>query len=121
MKIHDRLSIKRIDKKNQMLFLNLQKKELNFLSHYYFVQSINNPYYTLGAILPDLFRNHHYDWKFRPEKENLLFKDNSDLQLLFRSEEHTSELQSLLRISYAVFCLKKKIISHLKLHILNRL
>src|SRR3546814_4875428 len=26
----------------------------------------------------------------------------------FRSEEHTSELQSLMRISYAVFCLKKK-------------
>src|SRR3546814_8160995 len=29
-------------------------------------------------------------------------------QLVFRSEEHTSELQSLMRISYAVFCLKKK-------------
>src|SRR3546814_4145347 len=30
-------------------------------------------------------------------------------QILFgRSEEHTSELQSLMRISYAVFCLKKK-------------
>src|SRR3546814_7950055 len=28
--------------------------------------------------------------------------------LWFRSEEHTSELQSLMRISYAVFCLKKK-------------
>src|SRR3546814_3968515 len=28
--------------------------------------------------------------------------------LIFRSEEHTSELQSLMRISYAVFCLKKK-------------
>src|SRR3546814_5278943 len=28
---------------------------------------------------------------------------------LMRSEEHTSELQSLMRISYAVFCLKKKI------------
>src|SRR3546814_1167841 len=27
-----------------------------------------------------------------------------------RSEEHTSELQSLMRISYAVFCLKKKIL-----------
>src|SRR3546814_6026967 len=27
--------------------------------------------------------------------------------LLYRSEEHTSELQSLMRISYAVFCLKK--------------
>src|SRR3546814_3913118 len=30
------------------------------------------------------------------------------LQKLGRSEEHTSELQSLMRISYAVFCLKKK-------------
>src|SRR3546814_5255566 len=28
---------------------------------------------------------------------------------LYRSEEHTSELQSLMRISYAVFCLKKTI------------
>src|SRR3546814_13253509 len=30
------------------------------------------------------------------------------LTLTMRSEEHTSELQSLMRISYAVFCLKKK-------------
>src|SRR3546814_4885596 len=30
------------------------------------------------------------------------------VDLLLRSEEHTSELQSLMRISYAVFCLKKK-------------
>src|SRR3546814_11166887 len=30
------------------------------------------------------------------------------MHYLFRSEEHTSELQSLMRISYAVFCLKKK-------------
>src|SRR3546814_9802567 len=29
-------------------------------------------------------------------------------QAVHRSEEHTSELQSLMRISYAVFCLKKK-------------
>src|SRR3546814_6408035 len=29
-------------------------------------------------------------------------------EVRFRSEEHTSELQSLMRISYAVFCLKKK-------------
>src|SRR3546814_4640259 len=28
--------------------------------------------------------------------------------VVYRSEEHTSELQSLMRISYAVFCLKKK-------------
>src|SRR3546814_3909457 len=31
--------------------------------------------------------------------------------IAIRSEEHTSELQSLMRISYAVFCLKKKIIN----------
>src|SRR3546814_3606389 len=31
-----------------------------------------------------------------------------DEQATHRSEEHTSELQSLMRISYAVFCLKKK-------------
>src|SRR3546814_6008682 len=35
--------------------------------------------------------------------------DDADLvQQCRRSEEHTSELQSLMRISYAVFCLKKK-------------
>src|SRR3546814_9101049 len=33
-----------------------------------------------------------------------------------RSEEHTSELQSLMRISYAVFCLKKKKYKHMIAH-----
>src|SRR3546814_5313142 len=33
-------------------------------------------------------------------------------RLDLRSEEHTSELQSLMRISYAVFCLKKKILTN---------
>src|SRR3546814_3521522 len=37
-----------------------------------------------------------------------------------RSEEHTSELQSLMRISYAVFCLKKNII-HKKTHTSNKI
>src|SRR3546814_2768009 len=35
-------------------------------------------------------------------------KQMSEGELLQRSEEHTSELQSLMRISYAVFCVKKK-------------
>src|SRR3546814_10326548 len=34
--------------------------------------------------------------------------DETDVRVAARSEEHTSELQSLMRISYAVFCLKKK-------------
>src|SRR3546814_10541502 len=37
------------------------------------------------------------------ERHEGLFRDEN-----CRSEEHTSELQSLMRISYAVFCLKKK-------------
>src|SRR3546814_6386509 len=36
----------------------------------------------------------------------------SDVIKEIRSEEHTSELQSLMRISYAVFCLKKKKTTH---------
>src|SRR3546814_9300077 len=39
---------------------------------------------------------------------------------VYRSEEHTSELQSLMRISYAVFCLKKKIHTHHKNQIISR-
>src|SRR3546814_10359639 len=35
--------------------------------------------------------------------------DKRTVDEMQRSEEHTSELQSLMRISYAVFCLKKKI------------
>src|SRR3546814_5333515 len=35
--------------------------------------------------------------------------DSITVETRRRSEEHTSELQSLMRISYAVFCLKKKI------------
>src|SRR3546814_6711421 len=40
---------------------------------------------------------------------NMLYIVNEDKPgFIGRSEEHTSELQSLMRISYAVFCLKKK-------------
>src|SRR3546814_9091600 len=45
-------------------------------------------------------------------QQRSISSSTSLLQLLqdhdIRSEEHTSELQSLMRISYAVFCLKKK-------------
>src|SRR3546814_10897925 len=37
-----------------------------------------------------------------------IFRKTENGVLTRRSEEHTSELQSLMRISYAVFCLKKK-------------
>src|SRR3546814_17849019 len=42
----------------------------------------------------------------------IVLEANPDATVLVRSEEHTSELQSLMRISYAVFCLKKKTKQH---------
>src|SRR3546814_10017654 len=42
--------------------------------------------------------------KWTGTRVDLVFGSNAQL----RSEEHTSELQSLMRISYAVFCLNKK-------------
>src|SRR3546814_4659346 len=44
----------------------------------------------------------------RPAPWRLLTQFPSLSRNIDRSEEHTSELQSLMRISYAVFCLKKK-------------
>src|SRR3546814_7462303 len=40
--------------------------------------------------------------------EGVIVQLGGQTALKMRSEEHTSELQSLMRISYAVFCLKKK-------------
>src|SRR3546814_7928753 len=48
-------------------------------------------------------RRHHRGPRPSPRFSDVLSEQGSA-----RSEEHTSELQSLMRISYAVFCLKKK-------------
>src|SRR3546814_2142612 len=51
-------------------------------------------------------------WRFGSRAATAALKERDSLAERFnaaiRSEEHTSELQSLMRISYAVFCLKKK-------------
>src|SRR3546814_1340369 len=58
--------------------------------------------------------------KYGDEGDQLIFKIlNSGDYLSKRSEEHTSELQSLMRISYAVFCLKKKKHTTIKLYIIT--
>src|SRR3546814_2674086 len=59
------------------------------------------------------FRENREQWTRRQYGE-LLARDG---ERLVRSEEHTSELQSLMRISYAVFCLKKKKKNNIKKHI----
>src|SRR3546814_8603139 len=44
----------------------------------------------------------------RDKRERIGRNPKTGIEVPIRSEEHTSELQSLMRISYAVFCLKKK-------------
>src|SRR3546814_8925001 len=52
----------------------------------------------------------NWDWSGAVEDLQLYYAIGRELAAgnQWRSEEHTSELQSLMRISYAVFCLKKK-------------
>src|SRR3546814_4751507 len=76
------------------------------------------PYTTLFRSVPGGDRRRHRDRKLdmgryrrdlrRPYRASRLRRGHGG----DRSEEHTSELQSLMRISYAVFCLKKKKIKH---------
>src|SRR3546814_1781168 len=57
-----------------------------------------------------LFRSAPHCRHRSPGRAHRTAQDNGAATRLeqYRSEEHTSELQSLMRISYAVFCLKKK-------------
>src|SRR3546814_5692081 len=68
-------------------------------------------YTAARAALDDL--GHSTTLSYLREMAALVFEETGLLPhlnpgLMDRSEEHTSELQSLMRISYAVFCLKKK-------------
>src|SRR3546814_10098267 len=69
------------------------------------LRSSNGPYPTGSSLLPELtlstFRISCFSTVRRPTSPGSVRQPG-------RSEEHTSELQSLMRISYAVFCLKKK-------------
>src|SRR3546814_3556131 len=63
-----------------------------------------------------LTRNPPAEWDIKGLlPNNMATSESSIWSRPARSEEHTSELQSLMRISYAVFCLKKKTITTLKL------
>src|SRR3546814_6112939 len=75
----------------------------------------------MSLLVPHMFRNFRVlEWGFARNQDPIVYMVRDDGTLLcftyneeqevlaWRSEEHTSELQSLMRISYAVFCLKKK-------------
>src|SRR3546814_7553606 len=79
----------------------------NFLRHYYDVYCLlGDP--GVQAFLGTEAYVGHKDERF-PAADNKVIAENAAFELSNqRSEEHTSELQSLMRLSYAVFCLKKQ-------------
>src|SRR3546814_17036594 len=77
------------------------------------------PYTTLFRSRVERFRQRHVSGIVRRQvgsqlpnprqNEIVRIAGQREIRQIGRSEEHTSELQSLMRISYAVFCLNKKI------------
>src|SRR3546814_5404390 len=65
---------------------------------------------VINGLDPELFKTCFATWveALRDEAPDIIAIDGKTSRRSHRSEEHTSELQSLMRISYAVFCLKQK-------------
>src|SRR3546814_19622422 len=66
------------------------------------------PYTTLFRSVVNAYRCGQMDAQNQQPRNRDYHSKDYDIGGTYRSEEHTSELQSLMRISYAVFCLKKK-------------
>src|SRR3546814_2162982 len=85
-------------------FLNFKHRTFNATDTLYFIEFFRQ-HYAESDSLEEAFTGR---FSSSAEKET----DKTGLGKMepgeTRSEEHTSELQSLMRISYAVFCLKKK-------------
>ena len=60
---------------------------MNFLSHFFFTQHANDPYFTLGSVLPDLMRNYNGSWKIKPEKDVEQFSRNPESASLLKGWE----------------------------------
>src|SRR3546814_3766832 len=79
----------------------------------------DHPVYLAHALMVMRRHRHQFEWQVQTAQDFLTrpggwpetryeAKARAQGHDVWRSEEHTSELQSLMRISYAVFCLKKK-------------
>src|SRR3546814_6217053 len=91
--------------------IGIDERRMHVRAYNYWVSLLDGrPYPSIRDLEP-----HNLD-DFGPHSVLLDFTAGSeDAAVPFiRSEEHTSELQSLMRISYAVFCLKKKTHKHKK-------
>src|SRR3546814_10318102 len=95
--------------------LNYRGEAIGFKSITAYRGSSNHTFYDVDGTPLPITSQEQFD-RYRQFSQELQLSSPEDAKALrwvaglyyFRSEEHTSELQSLMRISYAVFCLKKK-------------
>src|SRR3546814_3705286 len=88
------------------LFIELDESKVNGLVH---VTQLPNDYYHFDPIRKTLTGERSgRQYRLGDRARIVVLKASLEERKIDRSEEHTSELQSLMRISYAVFCLKKK-------------
>src|SRR3546814_2306379 len=66
-----------------------------------------------AGVLAETRKREYYEKPTQERKRKAAAAVKRQARRTSRSEEHTSELQSLMRISYAVFCLKKKKKTHI--------
>src|SRR3546814_7028893 len=99
---HPVLSRFALTKRVRVLGYNLKDEPEDALR---WLEQFGNPYML---VLADRDGRAAIDWGIYGAPETFLVDAEGIVRWKHRSEEHTSELQSLMRISYAVFCLKKK-------------
>src|SRR3546814_8097271 len=103
----------RADKvKNDLLAFLIEQKRAGKSVAAYGAAAKGNTLLNYAGVKPDLLP---YVCDAAASKQGK-YLPGSHIPILARSEEHTSELQSLMRISYAVFCLKKKNPQHHTTH-----
>src|SRR3546814_10859618 len=88
-------------------YTTLFRSHRHAAAHYLCAAARGRPDHVGRYLLRRAIRRHHHRHSGGLARRNLGRGDRPG-----RSEEHTSELQSLMRISYAVFCLKKKKLNH---------
>lgn len=93
---------------------------MNFLSHFYFTQHANDPYLTLGSILPDLLRNHGGIWRITPEKEREKFNQDPSLHSLLKGWELHLQVDKIFHSS-PIFITETRVLRKLFVPVFTRL
>lgn len=72
---------------------------MNFLSHYYFERNNPDHFVVMGVILPDLIKNADKFWNIHPQKTPAIYKDDQDLNAIFRGWQKHLEVDNYFHTS----------------------